>query len=258
MVRTFLFIASLILLQACSSYSLREEFYRGEVKYQFELGDKLYKQGKYKEATAAYMKISHLVPDNAEAHAAIGNAYLALGDRENALQNYRRAIVLKPELENALEPALAYALSTPKPDGSPSINDLVLALDAAEQGNLEKWKALAGSIPDPAAWADQLRRVFRHSNQTVSKRLLQLYANGRFSACPTCIVLAGAWCSVDLSPEYFSLVLASIKHASGQKLAAVLAYRLGLAYEKHGDRRRALDIYLMYPDDIHIAKRLKR
>jgi len=256
--RILLFIISLILLQACGSYSVRQEFYRGEIRYQLDAGNTLYKQGKLEDAIAAYRKAIHMAPNDAEAHASLGNAYLAKGDMQHAEKQYRRAITLKPELKKTLESSLAYALSSPAEGDHATVTGLLEALKVADTGNMQALKAYASAIRDLPAWSLNRHRVLNASTRSISQRFLKLYHSGAFASCPDCLKIAASWCAEENNPEHFPLIMKAIQDTADKTLAATLAYKLGLAYEKNGQHARAMDVYLMFPDDPDIAKRLAR
>jgi len=256
--RITLFLISLILLQACGNYSLRQEFYRGEIRYQLDTGNTLYKQGKLEDAITAYGKAVRMAPDDAEAHASLGNAYLAKGDMQHAQKQYRRAIALKPELNQALEFSLAYAMSSPAEGDHAMVTDLLKALKLADKGNMRALKDYASAIRDMPAWSANRHRVLNASTRTISQRFLKLYNSGAFASCHDCLELAASWCAEESNPEHFPLIMKAIKGTADKTLAATLAYKLGLAYEKNGQHVRAMDVYLMFPDDPRIAKRLVR
>jgi len=254
--RITLFIISLILLQACGNYSLRREFYRGEIRYQLDVGNTLYKQGKLEDAMTAYRKAVHMAPNDAEAHAALGNAYLAKGDAQHAEKQYRRAIVLKPELKKVLESSLAYTLSSPAERDHATVTSLLEALKVADTGNMQALKEYASAIRDMPAWSLNRHRVLNASTRTISQGFLKLYHSGALASCAACLKLAASWCAEENNPEHFPLIMKAIKGTADTSLAATLAYKLGLAYEKNGQHAKAMDVYLMFPDDRRIAKRL--
>jgi len=256
--RILLFIISLIILQACGNYSLRQEFYRGEIRYQLDAGNTLYKQGKLEDAVTAYKKAVHMAPNDAEAHASLGNVYLAKGDMQHAEKQYRRAIALKPELKKALESSLAYALSSPAEGDHATVTSLLEALKVADTGNMQALKEYASAIRDLPAWSANRHRVLNASTWSISQRFLKLYNSGAFASCMDCLELAASWCAEESNPEHFPLIMKTVDTTADKALAATLAYKLGLAYEKNGQHARAMDVYLMFSDDPKIAKRLAR
>jgi tetratricopeptide (TPR) repeat protein/tRNA A-37 threonylcarbamoyl transferase component Bud32 len=60
------------------------------------MGLSLYEAGRFAEAAAAFERVTALQPDNAVAHQRVGVAYQALGDNDNALKWYDKALSIRP------------------------------------------------------------------------------------------------------------------------------------------------------------------
>jgi protein O-GlcNAc transferase len=67
--------------------------------FHFNLGNRLFGQGKRDEAIESYQKAIAIKPDWAEAYANIGSARSQQGNLDAAIAYYQKAAVLKPELE---------------------------------------------------------------------------------------------------------------------------------------------------------------
>ncbi|MEG3843428.1 tetratricopeptide repeat protein [Microcoleus sp. herbarium14] len=67
--------------------------------FHFNLGNRLFSQGKRDEAIESYEKAIAIKPDWAEAYGNIGSARSQQGDLDAAIAYYQKAVALKPELE---------------------------------------------------------------------------------------------------------------------------------------------------------------
>jgi len=69
---------------------------QAEAPAAFEEGNKLYEQGKYRDAIAAYQQLAQQAKASAAVFFNLGNAYLKLGQPGRAIVEYRRAEWLAP------------------------------------------------------------------------------------------------------------------------------------------------------------------
>lgn len=77
----------------------------------FNLGDALYKQGKYKDAIQAFNQALGLTKDKqklASVHHNIGNAHMQLKEYDKSIEAYKKALLLNPK-DNDTRHNLAYA-----------------------------------------------------------------------------------------------------------------------------------------------------
>ncbi len=61
------------------------------------------KEGDFKTALEVFKFSVELFPDNFHLHDSLGEVYLALGDKSNAIKSYKKALEINPKLESALE-----------------------------------------------------------------------------------------------------------------------------------------------------------
>src|SRR5437667_428999 len=67
----------------------------------YYMGVEHFKSGRYKEAVEAYKRAISLKPDLAEAHNNLGVTYYKMGRDREAIESYKRAISLKPDYAEA-------------------------------------------------------------------------------------------------------------------------------------------------------------
>lgn len=65
------------------------------------VGDELFNEERYEEAIAQYRMAISAEPQNAEAYARLGQAYLQLGSCDQAIPEFQQALALEPDLETA-------------------------------------------------------------------------------------------------------------------------------------------------------------
>jgi len=66
-------------------------------------GYDLLKEKKLKEAIEVFKLNVFAFPQSANAFDSLGEAYLESGDKESAIENYKKSLLLNPENENARE-----------------------------------------------------------------------------------------------------------------------------------------------------------
>jgi len=247
-----------LFLSACSHSAVRYEFYRAEIKYLHEEGNRKYQKGEYEKAIEHYETIIGYVPDHAEAYASLGNASLALSKTKAALGHYQKAIELKPTLKAELENYMAYGLTLPAKEKNSSYADFVKAVKSIDKEGVGLYQKFSSSITDPIKWSDNQRKLFRESAEEPSKLLKAAFHRGDFNTCKPCLVLTAAWFSNVLEPDTYPIITVLLEKQRTTDIAVKLAYRLGLAYERAGDRVAAVNTYLRYPNDPVIRGRLRR
>ncbi len=247
-----------LLLAACSHSALRYEFYRAEIKYLHDVGNREYQKGEYKKAIEHYKTIISYAPDHAEAYASLGNASLALSQTKAALGYYQKAIELKPALKEELENYMAYGVTLPAQEQKATYTDFVKSVKAIDKEGIGAYQQFSSSLVEPVKWSDNQRKVFRVSAKEVSTILLRSFIKGDFKGCPSCLSLTAAWFSKALEPDTYPVITALLEKQRNTDTAVRLAYRLGLAYERAGDRVAAVNTYLRYPNDPDIKGRLRK
>ena len=63
------------------------------------LGNLLYKNGRFDEAIENYNQVVALNPSHGDAHAKLGNLYLKKGDKTLAIAHWEKALALEPQNE---------------------------------------------------------------------------------------------------------------------------------------------------------------
>jgi Tfp pilus assembly protein PilF len=94
-------------LVACGTF--RTEIYREETLYRYKEACQRYKQGDYDAAQDDLEKVIEMDPNYGPAHAALGNLALIVEDYKAALEHYRKAVAVNPELEADLQPLILVA-----------------------------------------------------------------------------------------------------------------------------------------------------
>jgi tetratricopeptide (TPR) repeat protein len=235
---------------------LRYEFYRNEIVYLHNEGNKLYKQGKYEEAKQYFEKILEMAPEYAEAHASIGNVALVMSEQENAKNFYAAASSIKPELSSQTETSLAYIATTPSRDAARSLSELSHVLDLAKVGNDKALREFIKPIANLEKWVDEHYKSSTIENKRTAEYFQQMIGTKEFASCTRCQLFAGFWLLKAPKPEDLSRVFEVVENTPPGLDSAGLALALGVAYEKAGERVKAMNVYLRYPDDPRILKRL--
>jgi len=243
-------------LTACSHNLLRYEFYREEIKFLHEQGNRYYQSGEYEKAAQSYRAITRIYPDYAEAYASLGNVWLAQGEAENAHDNYKKAISIKPALKNELESRNAYSQTSPQVNDAHSYEKFVKSVNALAKNDITQFKRYAETLKGPFVWADEQRKLFRSSTDQVSDLLMTRYWSGEFDDCKKCLLLSAAWFSPVINDEASKLIKDAMNRSLNSNNSEEMAYRLGLYYEKQGNRQAALSMYLRYPENTNIKSRL--
>jgi tetratricopeptide (TPR) repeat protein len=237
--------------------TVKYEVYRGELKYLHETGNRHYLKGEYRKAIGYYKRMLRLIPSHAEGHVALGNAYVALGQMKLAMRHYQLAKQHKPQLARLVRPYKAYALTYRKKDTRHPLTALQMALVMAKSGRLEKLKDFLGSIRDLTGWIDNQKKVQSPGNQAVSRQLIDLSRLGKLKGCLSCQVFAGLWLLDEVTQDAVPAVQQAISLATNPAHKARLVYRLGLFYERSGQRVAAVNTYLLMPNDPRIRARLR-
>jgi Flp pilus assembly protein TadD len=63
------------------------------------LGNLLYKNGRFDEAVENYAHVVTLNPAHGDAHAKLGNLYLKKGEKNLAISHWEKALALEPQNE---------------------------------------------------------------------------------------------------------------------------------------------------------------
>jgi len=247
-----------LFLTACSHSEVRYEFYRAEIKYLHDEGNREYQEGEYKKAIEHYEAVVGYVPDYAEAYASLGNASLALSKTKAALGYYQKAIGLKPSLKTELENYMAYGATLQVKEKTSSYADFVKAVKSIEKEGIGLYQKFAYSVSEPIKWSDNQRKLFRVSAEEPSKLLKAAFDRGDFNDCKSCLALTAAWFSNVLEPDTYPIISVLLEKQKAADIAVTLAYRLGLAYERAGNRVAAMNMYLRYPNDPNIRGRLRQ
>jgi tetratricopeptide (TPR) repeat protein len=66
-----------------------------------DLGNALYAQGKYEEATTYYRRALAIMPDDAKTHNNLGSALFMQNKLDEAIKHYRRALAIDPSYDDA-------------------------------------------------------------------------------------------------------------------------------------------------------------
>jgi tetratricopeptide (TPR) repeat protein len=93
----------------------------------FESGEKYFAEGKYREAAIQYRNATQIDPRFAQAHYQLGQAYLKVGDRSAAAQEFTTTVELAPNNYDAHAYLADLLTSWRAPDGSPSQDYLKVA-----------------------------------------------------------------------------------------------------------------------------------
>jgi len=252
-----LLVLSSLLLTACSHSAVRYEFYRAEIKYLHDEGNREYQKGEYRKSIKHYETIISYAPEHAEAYASLGNASLALNQTEKALKYYKKAIELKPELKAELENHMAYSVTLPSHEDKSTYIDFVKAIIAIDKEGIGLYQEFSSNINDPIKWSGNQRKVHRISTKELSSSLIAAFNRGDFKDCKSCLSLTAAWFSGVLEPNTYPVITTLLKKQRDTDIAMMLAYRLGLAYERAGNRVAAVNAYLRYPTYPKIKERLR-
>jgi tetratricopeptide (TPR) repeat protein len=130
-------------------------------KFYSGLGGSLYNEKQYAQAAASYQKALTIDPNNADAATMLGDAYLAAGQKAQAVSAYQRLIQnsvaagQKPD-ENLIKRALSAAYEAKSP----------AAIDLARQ-----WVA---AYPSAASWSDAVA-IYTNLSQPDIEGRLDLY-----------------------------------------------------------------------------------
>ena len=118
----------------------------------FARGNRLYAEGKFSEAAAAYEDQAHRGNDSANLFYNLGDAYQRLGKRGRAILNYQRALVLEPTHAEAAA-NLAF-IGGARLAGTANAAGIFNADALSWLGAAAFWLAMAGLL----AWAMGSRR----------------------------------------------------------------------------------------------------
>jgi len=245
------------LLMACGSPAVRYEFYRGEVKHLHTEGNKAYQAGDYVKAAEHYQAILEMVPKYAEAHAALGNVALANGNTDEAMKYYNAAITIKPGMSGSLQNYQAYAVTLPKKDKLHPVSGLIKALKQAESGDNSQLQAFVRGLADKRAWVANQRKYFSQNVKLISDLTGRQYQRGQYKSCTDCLLFAAYWVATTADEQHFGILNEGLSLVRSKEDGAYLAYHLGVALERVGKRREAIDVYLRYPNDPRILARIK-
>ena len=70
-------------------------------------------------------------------------------------------------------------------------------------------------------------------------------------------MLVAHWLAAAAGPADWPVIEAVVRENDESKAARDLAYRLALSYERHGERTKAVSVYLRLMPDARAGKRLR-
>ena len=257
MSRTWLIIFTTCLLQSCAVNNPSYEFYRGEIKYQYDSGNTYYKAGKYDKAIASFQKVTKMFPENERGYASLGHAYLAKGDSQNALANYQKAVDRNPDIKESLLPYISYALTSNDTKAGYSLEDLENALNEAKSDNGKKLKSFVTKLNRRQNWIKQNQQLFSERMIQVTDNIIKINLDD-LADCQECLYFLALWVVNNYQHNHDSFVNALLQHMRHRADRSDIAYQYGLVLERTGQRVRAIHIYLQNIDNPKVMARIAR